>query len=331
MNKDNVLKILQNNSSGISGEEISRKLNISRSAIWKSVEQLRKDGYIIDAKSNNGYFYRQSDVLSCEQIVKYLCDEQSEFDVFDSVESTNTILKEYAISRKDVNDGFFVTANTQTAGKGRMGRTFVSPVKKGVWLSVLFKPSFFSEEACRMPIYAAVAVCNAIENLGLERPTVKWPNDIIYGNKKLCGISSEMSVESGSGSIEYLILGIGVNVNMEISDFPVELREKATSIYMHSGQQIFRSELIGNIINEIGKFYQNGHFTADFTHYLHVYKKDLMMLNKKIVLISPNNIEYGVAEDINEKGELIVRYDDNSKKCVNSGEISVRGLMGYDG
>lgn len=329
MLKDDVLKLISRERDYISGETISRKLGVSRTAINTAVKALRDDGYEITSTTNKGYLLTNSpDLLSKGAISAYLTDDKSEdLYVYDSVGSTNTVLKDLAANGSK--SGTVVIADHQASGKGRRGRSFESPSGVGIYLSYLLKPQSGLNRISDLTSWTAVAVSDAIRNAyGLET-SIKWVNDLLMNKKKICGILTEVTVEGESGFIDTCIIGIGINVNE--SSFPDELKDIATSISIENGGKIFeRAKLAAEIIKSMDRLKDNW---PDDSYYLEKYRELNITTGSKITAfpITKDNSQgkSGTALEINEDFSLKVQFDDGSIEDLKSGEVSVRGLYGY--
>ena len=251
MTRDAVLEILRKENGYMSGEKISSLLGVSRAAVNTAVKTLRGEGYEIRSVTNKGYRLENvPDSLTPAELAVYLPKERMELVKYrESVDSTNNCLREMAFS--GAVSGQVVLANEQTDGRGQRGRRFISPKDKGIYLSMLFRPETLPSDMNAITVWTAVAVSNAIENVCGVRPSVKWVNDLLLNQKKLCGILTEMSVESESGHVQQVVIGIGLNVNEDISDFPEELRERVTSLKMETGQTFRRAQLAAEIIRQL--------------------------------------------------------------------------------
>ena len=332
MLKDEVLKLISREDGYISGEAISRALGVSRAAVNTAVKALREDGYGIESSTNKGYQLTNCpDILSKGAISALLPDTRtSEVHVFESVGSTNTILKDLA--SQSANSGTVVIADQQTGGKGRRGRSFASPSGVGVYLSYLLKPESGYEKISDLTSWTAVAVADAIRSAYGIDTNIKWVNDLLVNRKKICGILTEVSVEGESGFIDTCIIGIGVNVNEAPGDFPEELSEIATSLSIeNNGEKFFRAKLASEIIKSMDKLASNWPDNSDY--YLSRYRELNITIGSKVtaysLMIENGNGRTGTALDVNEDFSLKVKFDDGSVENLKSGEVSVRGLYGY--
>ena len=329
MLKDDVLKLISREKSYISGEAISHKLGVSRAAVNTAVKALREDGYEIESSTNKGYLLINSpDILSKGSVSVHLPDNRNgDLLVFDSVDSTNNVLKDMA--SKGAVSGTVVIADQQTGGKGRRGRSFASPSGAGIYLSYLFKPDSGFEKISDLTSWTAVAVSDAIRRAYNLDSQIKWVNDLLMNRKKICGILTEVTVEGESGFIDTCIIGIGINVNEE--NFPPEISEIATSISMENGGKKFvRAGLAAEIIKSMDKLARN--WPQD-PYYLERYRELNITTGSKITAF-PQMTENGQgrtgkAVAINEDFSLKVEFDDGSVENLRSGEVSVRGLYGY--
>lgn len=238
-------------------------------------------------------------------------------------DSTNTECKRLCDSRAE--EGLTVVAEKQTAGRGRLGRQWDSPEGTGIWMSVMLKPQVNPERASKVTILAAAAVYMALKDMGIDSG-IKWPNDIVIGSKKICGILTEMKCTGEN--IDYVVVGIGINVNTE--KFPEDLAEKATSLKIETGQFVDRNELIGRILTWIEVFYQSFRTSGDINKVIEIVRQGSIVLGKDVLLIRGNEEIQCKVRDIDNDGELLVEYkEDGSVHRVISGEISIRGLYGY--
>lgn len=316
------------NGQAVSGEEISRKLGISRTAVWKHISKLRSEGYIIESQTNRGYKLTGSpDVLSMSELEPLLHTDFMGRDIIylDSTASTNTYAKKAA--EESFKDGTVIIADEQTAGRGRLGRHWVSTRGKGIWMSIMLKPDVLPSDAPKLTIAAACAVVRALWSCCQLDTRIKWPNDIVSGGKKLCGILTEMSAEADE--IKYVIIGIGINANMEANDFGSEVSGIATSINIESGRTVSRKVLAASVLYEFEELYKIFVQNGSIRHFLDEYKSKSAILGKEIRIISKKEEIVGRAVDISEEGHLAVKLADGSERFIMSGEVSVRGLYGY--
>ena len=242
----------------------------------------------------------------------------------DTLPSTNTTAKELAA--KGAPEGTVVIAGTQTAGRGRLGRSFHAPEGLGVYLSAVLRPNCKPQDLMHLTCCVAEAVCDAVEQAAHLRPQIKWTNDLVVGSKKLGGILTELSVDSTTGLVQWAIVGIGLNCCHQKEDFPAQLQDMATSLAM-CGVHFSPATLAGHMILALHRM-RSGLFSQKQT-IMERYKSDCMTLGQQVVLLRGEEKRYGTALDLTDDGSLIVRFQDGKTETVSSGEISVRGLYGY--
>lgn len=329
MSREEVLSLLRENQGGyLSGEVMSRALGISRAGVWKAIEGLRQEGYTISSATNRGYRLEEGpdriregelsgSLTDCLIGRKLLC--------LDTVDSTNTECKRQAMAGEQ--EGLVVIADEQTGGRGRLGRSFQSPKGCGLYLSVLLRPKAEPGQVTDFTAWVAVAVCDAIEACCGIRPQIKWTNDIVLGGKKLVGILTELGLESESNALEYLIPGIGINVNHRPEDFSPEIRDIAASLAQQLGKPVRRSELAVALIRALDRMYAQ--FPDNKQEYLDKYRADCMTPGNQVQLITPVSREEAYAVEIDDEFRLVVEMPDGTRRALSAGEVSVRGMYGY--
>ena len=241
-------------------------------------------------------------------------------------DSTNSVLKRLAPT--SIPAGTAVCAGQQTGGRGRMGRSFLSPPDMGIYLSMLLRPECRAGELMHLTCASAVAVCDAIEKAAGFRPGIKWTNDLVYGKRKLCGILTELGLRE-DGSVDYAIVGVGINCRQTISDFPPELQDRAGSLEMVTGKGISRQMLTAEILTAL--YRMNDGLLREKEAMLNRYRADCITLGKEISLVRGDSVRYGKALDVSDSGALIVEFAPGQVEAVDSGEVSVRGMYGYIG
>ena len=321
--KTQILALLESSrGQSISGEYIAERLNISRSAVWKSIKELEKSGYKIKAVTNKGYcLCEDNDIISVQGILPYLSieDFSNKIFVYDSLESTNKTAKEMAIS--GAKHGTIVIANNQTAGRGRYDRKFYSPSGHGVYMSLIIHPSrMWFETPTLLTIFAAVSVCEAIESITNKEPQVKWVNDIFLEGKKICGILTEAVLDLESGNIQWIVIGIGVNFSTPSIDFPQELQKIAGSVFPDGNSICTRNQLIAEITNRM----VSPEKQCNEKQIIEKYRQRLMMIGKKITITGLGDPYEAIALDIDDLGGLIVEKDTGEIVSLSAGEISVK-------
>lgn len=331
MSRQAVLDFLRNQQGEFSsGEELSRRLGLSRAAVWKAVDALRRDGYTIEARTGLGYRLAGTpDALTEAEIRSCLGKTEvvgGTLYCLDQVDSTNTYAKQLAMTGAP--DGTVVVADSQTAGRGRMDRRFESPAGQGIYLTALLRPDLPPERLMPVTALTGIAVCQAVEEVCGVRPMLKWPNDPVLNGRKLSGILTELSLEAETGRMQYLVVGIGLNVGQKTPDFPPELREVATSLSQELRRPVSRPALAAAEIRALDRMYEALR-SSDLQPYLEAYRRDCVNLGRTVRLQGPAGEETATAVGIDEAFGLVVEDGDGNRKTVRSGEVSVRGLYGY--
>ncbi len=325
MVKDALLQALESRSEPLSGEALSRELGVSRAAVWKAVKALQTEGYAIEALPTRGYrLLNAPDVLRGDRLADPNRVVGCEVLCLDSVDSTNNECKRRAIQGAPT--GLAVTAEVQTGGKGRRGRSFQSLAGKGLYLSVLLRPQVALEQVSQLTAWTAIAVCRAIERLCSAKPSIKWPNDVLVEGKKLCGILTELGVEGESGALSYVVVGMGTNLSQTADDFGPELADKAVSLAM-LGAKVRRDDLARALLDELDAM--NAAFPEGREAYLEEYRRRCVTLGREIKLVGPQGERAATAVDVDDDFMLRVRLPDGTEESISSGEVSVRGLLGY--
>ena len=324
MTKNDILTLLENASGTlVSGGKLAQQLGISRAAVWKQIAVLQQEGYQIEAVPNKGYILKESDVFSLREIQKRLKTEKigKNLVFLEETGSTNADAKHYAASHEE--EAVFAAA-FQTGGKGRLSRSFSSPRGMGIYLSALLRPDLEAKEINSVTLMAAVAVADAIQALAGVDPSIKWINDLYLNGKKICGILTECAVEAETGKVQYLVIGIGVNLSEKPEDFPEEIRDRASSVYQETGKKLSRSELTAEILFQLEKYFYRQGFPKNKEIFLQKYRDRLLYLGEEIQVIGLKESYPAIALDIDEEGCLLVKTANGEKKALNSGEISIR-------
>ena len=338
--KQKILQLLKENlsmdsSRFVSGEALSQRLGVSRTAVWKHIQELRHEGYSIESSSRKGYrLISMPDILNACELGCGLETSILGKDIlyFDTIDSTNNYAKEAA--HKGCAEGTVIVAGSQSAGKGRLGRIWDSSGGKGIWMSVVLRPPVAPEDVQVITLGASVAVVEAIKEITGIEAGIKWPNDIVLDGRKLCGILTEMNSEMER--IHFLVLGIGINVNHNMGDFPLELQENAVSLKMYASEKLLsiqgdlynRSEIIKKILFKLEQVYNtiSKGCTADI---INEWKKYSVTLGKEVRIAAKNSEFTAVARDVTNDGRLVVECMDGTIREVLSGEVSIRGILGY--
>lgn len=310
----------------LSGEELSQQLGITRAAVWKAVEALRKQGCAIEARTGCGYrLMGGPDRLSRETVALYLGAPRGNWEVRETVDSTNSVCRRLAM--EGAPDGTVVISDCQTAGRGRRGRSFQSPAGQGIFFSVLWRPGCTPERLFPLTALSAVAVCRAIERTCGVCPQIKWPNDLVLADKKVAGILTEMALEGESGLVDHTVVGIGVNVHQREADFSGDVAQIAASLDMIVGKIVCRGQLAAAMMEELDYMRREVLFSPE--KWLDLYRQRCLNIGKTVRLVRQDTQETVTAIGIDEQFGLMVQHGDGTKEVVRSGEVSVRGLYGY--
>lgn len=323
--KHKIIDRLHEEEGFISGEKLSDEFGLSRTAIWKHINSLREDGYEIESVTRRGYRLISSpDIINYDEVKGELLTSiiGKKLIHFQSIGSTNDKAKELA---GDSEEGTVIVAEEQTSGRGRLGRSWSSPGRKGIYASVILKPDMEPANAAKLTLLGAAAVALALADCGIEA-LIKWPNDIIIDGKKAAGILTEMSSELGI--VNHIILGIGINVNQSVEEIPPELIDKATSLKAASGKPIQRKHLIALVLNRLDELYVQFKETGDMDHALDICRERSAVIGKDIIVIQGRKQRSGHAVSINHDGELMVRFEEGLEQVI-SGEVSIRTENGY--
>ncbi|MDD6353644.1 MAG: biotin--[acetyl-CoA-carboxylase] ligase [Lachnospiraceae bacterium] len=324
--KEEILRLLRSADGYISGQELCNRFGVSRTAVWKAINQLKEAGYEIEAQQNKGYRLMAAPDLMTEAEIKSLMHTEwvaKEVLYFDTIDSTNTKAQELA--EKGYPSGTLVVADKQESGKGRRGRSWVSPSGTGIFMTLMIKPDINPNNASMLTLVAALAVAKAITSVTGEEALIKWPNDIVVNSKKVCGILTEMNAQFDY--INHIVVGIGINVHNE--SFPEEISQMASSLMIEAGGKRFhRAQIIAETMSYFEQYYDTFLKTQDLSALVREYDELLVNRNKSVRVLDPKEPFDGKAMGITPKGELIVDTWE-SRKLVSSGEVSVRGIYGY--
>ena len=324
--KEEILRLLRSADGYISGQELCNRFGVSRTAVWKAINQLKEAGYEIEAQQNKGYKLMAAPDLMTEAEIKSLMHTDwvaKEVLYFDTIDSTN--IKAQELAEKGSPSGTLVVADKQESGKGRRGRSWVSPSGTGIFMTLMIKPDINPNNASMLTLVAALAVAKAITSVTGEEALIKWPNDIVVNGKKVCGILTEMNAQFDY--INHIVVGIGINVHNE--SFPEEISQMASSLMIEAGGKRFhRAQIIAETMSYFEQYYDTFLKTQDLSALVREYDELLVNRNKSVRVLDPKEPFDGKAMGITPKGELIVDTWE-SRKLVSSGEVSVRGIYGY--
>lgn len=323
--KAEILAVLRESDGYVSGQELCEKFGVSRTAIWKAVNQLKLAGYQIEAVQNRGYHIVSTpDILSESELKSIrktnwlgnvICYEPV-------MSSTNT--RAMQLAEEGAPHGTLVVTDRQESGRGRRGRVWETPEGAAIAMTFLLRPQINPNNASMLTIVAAMAAVRGIEDETGLRAGIKWPNDIIISGKKVCGILTEMSAQVDY--VNHIVIGIGINVHVDV--FPEELRDIATSLYMESGQKTNRAALIERICEYFEAYYEIFLQTEDLSKIVKQYDAYMVNRNRSVKVFDPKETFEGKARGITARGELLVDTWE-SRRLVSSGEVSVRGVYGY--
>jgi len=317
-----ILTALRANPDGVSGAEIAGQLGITRAAIWGHIEELRRLGYDIEAGPHSGYrLVNAPDALHADDLLARLGRTETvgrDIRVFEQTTSTNDVIEKLA--RDGVKEGVVVFAESQTKGRGRLGRVWMSPARKGLWFSVLLRPDLRPQETTRLTIASAMALRRAIQSeTGLD-PEIKWPNDILIRGKKVAGILTELSAELDR--VKHVILGIGVDANQNVNEFPAELRKTATSLKIETGKKISRPELATAILRELDHDYARvcGDFFADVAD---EWEAHCTTIGRTVTIQIGGRRVRGRAESLGDDGALLLRSEHGHLERISGGDVTL--------
>lgn len=310
--KNDILYELLTAKDYISGEELANKFSKSRAAVWKAVRALKSEGYDIDAVTNKGYRLTDNNDLISAESIKSKMSYDIDVIYYPTVDSTNNQCKRFLADGKQ--GVFLVTADEQTAGRGRQGKSFYSPAMTGVYFSLVIRPKVSLQNAVTATTAASVAVCKAIETLTPLKPKIKWVNDVYLNGKKICGILTEAVTNFEEGIVDSVIIGIGINV--KTIDFPSDINEAGSLNY-----KISRSALISEITNNLLKIAQ-----GDYKAFIDYYRSHSLVIGERINFIENGKITPATAVAIDETGGLEVELASGERKILRSGEISIRKI-----
>lgn len=318
-----VLEVLkQKGPNYVSGEVIAQNLNISRTAIWKHVRSLRKDGYIIESCHRLGYQYKGNpDKLLPTEILHNLKTSLFGKDIihFQEIGSTQDVARTMAV--RGAPEGTLIVTEGQTHGRGRMGRVWISPQGVGLYASLILRPRISPSDAPKMTLMAAVAIANAIETTSSLKAQIKWPNDVLVGGKKVAGVLTEIDAEMDM--THAVILGIGVNVNNDV--FPQALRDRMTSLKVETGKEISRLGLLQTLLLELENLYQ-GFAKKGFCFLLDLWKKKDMTIGAPVKVVLMGREIMGQAMDIDCEGALLLRDEKGDNHRILSGDLTLLRL-----
>src|SRR6266446_1388153 len=318
-----ILKTLRAaNGDAVPGAELSHQAGVSRAAIWARIEELRSLGYDIEASPHLGYrLLTAPDVLHADDLMSRLGKTKvigRDIRVFQETTSTNDVIEKFA--RDGLKEGIVVFAESQTKGRGRLGRKWSSPAKKGLWFSILLRPDLRPQEITQLTVASATALRRAIEGQTHLQPEIKWPNDLLLRGKKTAGILTELYAELDR--VKHIILGIGVDVNLGIGDFPAELRTLATSLKLESGKAVSRPELAVRVLRELDYDYDrmcSGQFPAIADEW----EQHCTTIGHDVIIRTGDRQVRGRAESLGDDGALLLRTEHGHLERISGGDLTL--------
>ena len=324
--KSKILNRLRGAEEFVSGQQLCEEFGVSRTAVWKAINQLKEEGYEIEAVHNKGYrLLGCPDIISAEEVKSRLHTDWAGCEVryFDTLDSTNICAKRMA--EEGAPNGTLVIADKQTAGRGRCGRVWETPKGTAIAMTLLMRPNLRPEKASMLTLVMGMAVTRAVNELYSLNCQIKWPNDIVYQGKKLCGILTEMSADMDQ--IHYVIVGIGINVQM--TDFPKEIQNTATSLKLVTGKTLLRNKLLAKVLEEFEVLYEQFVSAESLKNLKAEYESRLANKDNCVNVLAPSGVWQGICLGIKEDGALLVQREDGKVEEVIAGEVSVRGIYGY--
>ena len=334
--KTDILALLRNSEDHISGQQLCDRFGVTRTAVWKVINQLKEEGYQIESVSGKGYrlVEEPDDILSQSEIASRLTTKWAGRKVYyyDVTGSTNNDAKR--CGEEGDPHGTVVVADIQNAGKGRRGRGWQTLSGTALAFTILLRPEFPPDKASMITLVMALSVAEAVEE-ALEGAkdavtTIKWPNDIVLNKKKICGMLTEMTMTPEMDEIQYIVVGAGINVNnASPEEFSEEIRKTATSLRRETGRQINRAGLLEKVLLRFEENYAAFLETLDLSGLKEAYQNHMKGVGNEVRVLDPAGEYTGISHGINDKGELIVEKENGEKVRVYAGEVSVRGLYGY--
>jgi BirA family biotin operon repressor/biotin-[acetyl-CoA-carboxylase] ligase len=303
----------------VSGAELAALLGVSRTAVWKQIKSLERAGFVIEAVPSKGYRLTASpDIIHVDEVARMRAAGIIGRTIVYRTEtvSTNTLAMELA--QQGASEGTVVAAETQTGGKGRLGRTWISP-RGDLAFSVILRPALPAHKAPLITLMGAVAVAAAIRGMTGIAAGIKWPNDILIVGKKACGLLTELSAEQDR--IRHVVLGVGVNVNSDRASFPADVRERSASLSATAGAPLDRTKLLAEILAGLDHAYQR--FLADGQSVLVAWREMNVTLGRRVAVSGPDGTFEGNALDIDEEGRLVVRPDEGAPRTVAAGDVTI--------
>lgn len=330
--KSDILTLLRNSEEYVSGQQLCDRFGVTRTAVWKVINQLKEEGYQIESVSGRGYRLVKgpADVLSESEIASRLTTKWAGRKLYylDSTGSTNNDAKR--MGEEGDPHGAAVVADIQTAGKGRRGRSWQSLPGTSLSFTILLRPDFAPDKASMITLVMALSVAEAVEETTGAAAGIKWPNDIVMNRKKICGMLTEMTMTPEMDEIQYVVVGAGINVNnASPEEFHEDVRPNATSLRIETGRMYNRAQLLDRVLLRFEENYGIFLETLDLSGLRERYQAHLLNMGAQVRVLDPAGEYTGTAEGIDMQGELIVVKENGERTPVYAGEVSVRGLYGY--
>ncbi len=318
-----ILRALRNDAgTGVHGTDISQKLGISRAAVWSHIEELRSLGYGINAGPHKGYRLTEvPDILIADDLTSQLSGDHiigNQIRVFRETASTNQLVDQIGLAGEP--EGLVIFAESQTQGRGRLGRQWISPSKKGLWFSVLLRPALRPPQMTQLTVIAATALARAIRETTPLTPQIKWPNDILINGRKVAGVLTEMSAEPDR--VLHAVIGIGLDVNLDEEDFPDDLKPLATSLRLECGKPILRSRLAVHLLRALDDDYRRIR-EGQFKMVSEEWESQCITLQKRVRIHQMDRIIDGHAESLDSEGALMVRTDSGLLERITGGDVTI--------
>lgn len=330
--KTDILALLRGSGGYVSGQQLCDRFGVTRTAVWKVINQLKEEGYRIESVPKRGYRLVESpaDILSESEIASRLTTSWAGRNLryFSETGSTNNDAKRLA--EEGAVHGTVVVADVQNAGKGRRGRSWQTMSGTALSFTLVIRPDFAPDKASMLTLVIALSVAEAAEKAAGVAASIKWPNDVVMNGKKVCGILTEMTMTPEMDEVQYIVAGVGINVNNAApEEFPDEIRDRATSLRIESGRQLSRAALLNEVLVRFEENYETFLGTLDLSKLRERYQKRLQGVGGEVRVLDPAGEYTGISQGINDKGELLVVRENGECVPVYAGEVSVRGLYGY--
>lgn len=324
--KSKILGALRSAEDYVSGQELCENFGVTRTAIWKAMNQLKEEGYEIEAVSNKGYRLKGCpDSVKEEELLSRLNTKWAgqQIAYIKEVDSTNNYARRLA--ENGAVHGTLAVTDRQYGGKGRRGKSWSMPDKSSVAMTLILRPQMNPGKASMLTLVMGLAVARGVNRIVGRQAKIKWPNDVVLNGRKICGILTEMSAEMEA--VNYIVIGAGINVNMD--EMPEEIAHVATSLSMECGREIHRAQVIQYCMEEFERCYDKFMETQDLSLLLEEYNDVLVNKGNMVKVLEPGNEYTGMSDGINSQGELLVTKENGDQVRVFAGEVSVRGFYGY--